>query len=79
VSIDVLDPSGAVLAHYDPIPTGEPESMVTGPGGAVFVGFTASAPRIAKLVIDEYDSNNIFPDANIGFDTFRYTTHPPAA
>jgi hypothetical protein len=79
VSIDLIDPSDAVLAHYDPIPTGEPENMATGPGGAVFVGFTASAPRIAKLVIDEYDDNNIFPDANIGFDTFRYTTHPPAA
>jgi hypothetical protein len=79
LSIDLIDPSGTVLAHYDPIPTGEPESMDTGPGGAVFVGFTASAPRIAKLVIDEYDDNNIFPDANIGFDTFRYTTHRSAA
>ena len=43
------------------------------------MGFTASAPRIAKLVVDEYDDNNIFPDANIGFDTFRYTTHPAAS
>jgi hypothetical protein len=76
VAIDVRDQSGAVLAHFDPMPTGQPESADFGPAGSVFVGFTASAPSIASVTIDEYDDNNIFPDANIGYDTFRYTNRP---
>jgi hypothetical protein len=78
VSVTLTDPSGAVIAEYDPIPTGQPEGAVASPGGAVFVGFTASAPRIATLVVDEYDANAVFPDANIGYDTFRYTTRSAA-
>ena len=76
VAVSLLDPTGAVIARYDPIPTGRPDTAVGDPAGSVFVGFTASAPAIATVVIDESDDNNIFPDANIGYDTFRSTTHP---
>jgi len=76
VAVSLLDPTGAVIARYDPLPTGRPDTAVGDPAGAVFVGFTASAPSIATVIIDEYDDNNIFPDANIGYDTFRYTTQP---
>lgn len=43
------------------------------PGGANFFGFIATGPDlIGRIWIDEYDADASFPDANIGFDTFRY-------
>ncbi|HET6949259.1 MAG TPA: hypothetical protein VFI47_02730 [Acidimicrobiales bacterium] len=76
VSITLLDANGEVIHHIDPVPTGQPDTATTGPAGPVFVGFTASRPSIATLVIDEQDDNHISPDANVGYDTFRYTTRP---
>jgi hypothetical protein len=48
------------------------------PGGADFWGAVATgSDRIARIVIDDQDGDNVFPDANIGFDTFRFVA--PAA
>lgn len=47
------------------------------PGGADFWGIaTTGADLIGRIVINEDDGNNVFPDNNIGFDTFRFA---PAA
>ena len=39
------------------------------PGGHVFFGICSTTPTIGKVVIDDYDGNNIFPDSNVGYDT----------
>lgn len=51
------------------------------PGGADFWGIVSTQANIARIVIDEQDGDSAFPDANIGFDTFRYVapTAPSAA
>ena len=47
-------------------------------GGTTFVGFVSDSSNIAKIIINEFDENNINPDSNIGFDTirFRYVAPP---
>ncbi len=43
------------------------------PGGADFFGMIATAgDLISRIVIDEQDANELYPDSNIGFDTFRF-------
>ena len=42
-----------------------------GPAYADFWGIVSTDSNIASVVIDEGDSNNVYPDSNIGFDTFR--------
>jgi hypothetical protein len=49
------------------------------PGGADFFGVVSSSPNIARIVITEDDRNTTFPDANIGFDTFRFAAIPEPA
>lgn len=70
VAVSLLDPSGAPLYTNSLIPSGSVDGG--GPGAPWFVGFVSPAPNIATLVIDETDDNVIWPDANIGFDTFRF-------
>lgn len=67
VGITVYGRQGETLFARSPIPaTNRVRS-----GGAEFVGFTSSAANIARIVIDEHDDDNICPDSNVGFDTFR--------
>lgn len=55
---------------------------VPGAGGAgsgpasVFYGLASTNFDIASIIFTETDDNNDNPDANIGFDTFRYTAIP---
>jgi hypothetical protein len=45
------------------------------PGGADFWGATAtSGDRILRVIISEGDDNNVYPDCNIGYDSFRFPT-----
>jgi hypothetical protein len=46
------------------------------PAGADFWGIVSDANDIARIEVDEGDSNNSFPDANIGFDTVRIAGLP---
>src|SRR5262249_33110623 len=48
-------------------------------GGAVFVGIVSNSANIAKVVINETDRDNVTPDANIGYDTFRFAAAPVPA
>ncbi len=74
VAISVFDPSGTLLYSNSSIPTNnEPGGA---PGGSIFVGFASPSANIASIVIDDYDGNNVYPDANIGFDSFRLFTLP---
>jgi hypothetical protein len=70
VGLSILDVNGNVLYSNPLLPTGT-SAAGGAPGGSVFVGFVSSRANIAAIVIDEQDDNNIFPDANIGFDAFR--------
>ena len=44
------------------------------PGGDVFVGFVSNDPltNIRRIIFTETDDNEVFPDANIGYDTLRF-------
>jgi hypothetical protein len=42
------------------------------PGESVFFGVTSTDDLIRGLIISDGDNNNIFPDANLGYDTFRF-------
>ncbi len=46
---------------------------ITG-GGAYFLGFVSdsAATNIGRIVFNDDDDNNVNPDANLGYDTFRF-------
>jgi hypothetical protein len=73
----VFSATGDILYSNSFIPTG---SSGTGgnPSGSVFVGLVSPSSTIARILIDESDDNDLYPDANIGFDTFRFRSGPPA-
>jgi len=82
-SITVFDSNNNVM--YSGI---IPISNVGGIGGgapaaADFWGIVSTGADIKQIVITETDNNNVFPDCNIGFDTFRFGATavplPPAA
>ena len=37
--------------------------------GHVFFGICSTTPNIGRIVIDDFDADSLFPDANIGYDT----------
>lgn len=41
------------------------------PAGDDFWGITSTSANIKRIVVDEMDDNNVYPDSNIGFDTIR--------
>jgi len=72
--ITVFDPSNAVLLSTRQIPISPTCTGVGGhPAGADFWGIVSDTANIKKIVIDENDDNAQYPDASIGFDTFRFT------
>jgi hypothetical protein len=42
------------------------------PGGSLFFGVFSDSSLIGRIVFTESDGDAQFPDANIGYDTFRY-------
>jgi hypothetical protein len=42
------------------------------PGGASFWGIVSDTANIKSIEINDLDFNSIWPDSNIGFDTFRF-------
>jgi hypothetical protein len=71
--ISVQRPDGTQL-WADEVPTGGGEEDDGAPAGSNFLGWTSDKADIGKIVIAEYDGSA--PDANIGFDTFRYVPPP---
>ncbi len=75
--IKLLDASDNVLYPQTMIPIPAAPNY---DGGPMFVGFVSDSSNIAKIVIDDQDSNAQNPDCNIGFDTIRFgpgDTAPP--
>ena len=72
VRIRVYSDSGALLyGGWMPISSVE-GSCCGNPGGTDFWGIVSSAPNIKRIeIIEAEDRDNLFPDCNIGFDTFR--------
>jgi hypothetical protein len=68
-AIAIFDGSGNVLYNNNFIPI--PGDGGQPPGGTTFVGFVSNSPNIAKIIIDEFDENELNPDSNIGFDSIR--------
>jgi hypothetical protein len=74
VGISVFDTSNNLLYTNSGIPipslAGSPY-----PGGSSFIGFVSDSENIARIVIDDMDTDAINPDANIGLDTLRTEQH----
>jgi RHS repeat-associated protein len=70
VGIKIYDPQGTILYQNGnlPVSTGAGGGA---PGGKEFFGFVSGRSNIKTIVIDDTDDNNVFPDSNIGFDSFR--------
>lgn len=75
VAVLLYDASGSLLYVNSLVPAGT--NPAGSPGGPFFVGFVSPSPTIATLVVDETDDNEVWPDANIGFDSFRFGVRPP--
>jgi len=69
VELSVFGPSGELLYSNPFIDSGRGDGG--DPGGSIFVGFVSAFKNIASVVVDEFDNDNVFPDANIGYDTLR--------
>ncbi|MBP8304031.1 MAG: hypothetical protein KBE04_07890 [Phycisphaerae bacterium] len=67
-NVALYGPAGELVYSSD-VPGGPGLGGV--PGESLFVGFLSSSANIASLVVDEQDDNAMFPDSNIGYDTFR--------
>jgi hypothetical protein len=70
VGITIFDRQGDILFSDPFISTGS-EADGGARGGSIFVGFVSRSGNIARIVVDEFDDDNEYPDANIGYDTFR--------
>jgi RHS repeat-associated protein len=70
VAIKIYDPQGNILYQNSNLPV---LSQIGGgaPGGKEFFGFISKRSNIKTIVIDEYDGDNVYPDANIGLDSIR--------
>jgi hypothetical protein len=68
-AITLLDTTDNVLYYRDSIPI---PGDWWAPGGTTFVGFVSDSSNIAKIIINDYDENNLNPDSNIGLDTIRF-------
>jgi hypothetical protein len=76
-SIRIVSPTGETLSFISRIPSGSAPGGAH--GGSVFVGVVSETANISKVIFDEADGNDIYPDANIGYDTFRYHPFPATA
>jgi hypothetical protein len=63
-SSNLLYSGGIIITNYYALGGGAP-------GAADFWGIVSTETNICRVVISETDSNAEYPDANIGYDTFR--------
>lgn len=69
VDIQVYDTMDMLL-YSGAVPMGG--GFFSGPGGSDFWGITSTSANIKRIVVDDTDNDSNFPDANIGYDTFRF-------
>jgi hypothetical protein len=72
VTVRVEDSNGRVL-HEGGVPIGASPGYS---GGSDFWGIVCGDADIARIEFDESDSNDRFPDCNIGFDSLRIVPQP---
>ncbi len=75
-SISVYDAVNALLYSISMVPCSG-GGCWAGQPGSDFWGIVSETANIARIIFDEYDSNAICPDSNIGFDTFRFSPSDP--
>jgi hypothetical protein len=74
-SSDFLLLSAAVSIPVNP--NGPNLESLSPAGGTVFLGFVSDSADIARIDFLETDANAANPDANVGYDTFRYFVPVP--
>ncbi len=82
VGYTIFDSGNVILASdgFIPIPANPNGPDPTSPsaaGGGIFLGFVSDSANIARIEFVEFDENNGNPDANIGYDTFRFDVPEP--
>jgi len=75
----VFDAADNVLASngFIPIPAlpnGPDGTSASSAGGSIFLGFVSDSSNIARIDFNEGDDNAANPDANVGYDSFRFHT-----
>jgi PEP-CTERM motif len=75
----VFDDADNVLASngFIPIPAlpnGPDGTSASSAGGSIFLGFVSDSADIARIDFTESDNNAANPDANVGYDSFRFFT-----
>jgi hypothetical protein len=71
--IQVLDSNGGTLLNTG-IPIGSNPGAA---GGSDFFGVVSDASDISRILLTEGDGDTTNPDANVGYDTFRFTAPVP--
>ncbi len=71
-SFTAYDASGDILVL---LPLTIPGNTAGAPGGAFFIGFVSDSPstNIKRIVFNDLDDDAANPDANLGYDSFRFT------
>jgi hypothetical protein len=75
VGVTVRGPLGEILYANPDVPTGV-EGGGGAPGGSIFIGFVSGTANIQEIVVTESDNDTMFPDSNIGYDSFRIKANP---
>jgi RHS repeat-associated protein len=70
VKVIIYDPQGVVLYQNNNLPVSSPAGGGAA-GGKEFYGFISKRSNIKSIIIDEFDGDSTFPDANIGIDSIR--------
>jgi hypothetical protein len=59
------------------LPNGSDPTSGSSAGGSVFLGFVSDSGNIARIDFSEFDDNAANPDANVGYDSFRFAPQVP--
>ena len=80
VALRVFNASGQTLLSQFYIPTNYtgPGDGAGGPGGSTFVGVVSSQAEIARILLDDSDPDDYYPDNNVGYDTISARLLPKA-
>jgi hypothetical protein len=59
------------------LPNGSDGTSLSSAGGSIFLGFVSDSSNVARIDFSEFDANAANPDANVGYDTFRFGARVP--
>jgi hypothetical protein len=61
------------------LPNGADLTSPAAQGGSIFLGFVSDSADIARIDFIEFDDNEGNPDANVGYDSFRFAVPEPSS